>query len=111
MTDDRLNKIEMKQERLESTVDRLVQQIDKLVSAFDRTYEADHKLDITMQLQNSRLENSLDALKRAHERCDNLDKRVSPLEHFRTQVLTYGTVVTLVISPIVGLIVHKLLGG
>ena len=111
MTDDRLNKIEMKQERLESTVDRLVQQIDKLVAAFDRTYEADHKLDITMQLQNSKLENSLDTLKRAHERCDDLEKRVAPLEHFKTKVVTYGAVVTLVVSPAVGIIVHKILGA
>jgi hypothetical protein len=111
MTDERLSKIEMKQERLEDTVNRLVLQIDKLVAAFDRTYEADHKLDMTMQLQNSKLESSQDALKRAHERCDVLDKRVVPLEHFRTQVLTYGAVVTLVVSPLVGIISHKLLGG
>ena len=110
MTDERLNKIEMEQERLEDTVNRLVQQIDKLVAAFDRTYEADHKLDMTMQLQNAKMDSSLEAIKRAHSRCDDFESRAKTLEQFRTQVLTYGSVALLVVSPIMSLIVHKLMG-
>lgn len=110
MTDERLNKIEMKQERLEDTVNRLVQQIDKLVAAFDRAYEADHKLDTTMQLQNAKMDSSLEAIKRAHARCDETEKYVKSLEHFRTQVLTYGSVAFFVVSPLIGFIVNKVTG-
>ena len=53
---EQVNKLEARQDRLEDTVNRLVLQIDKLVGAFDRTYEADHKIDLTLQLLNSKVE-------------------------------------------------------
>lgn len=107
---DQVNKLEARQDRLEDTVNRLVAQIDKLVGAFDRTYEADHKIDLTLQLLNAKVDALQDAVKRGHTRTDEVEPRVTKLEHFKTQVWTYGSVVVLVISPLMGMIVHKFVG-
>ena len=105
---EQVNKLEARQDRLEDTVNRLVAQIDKLVGAFDRTYEADHKIDLTLQLLNAKVDAMQDAIKRGHARTDELEPRTTKLEHFKTQVWTYGSVVVLVISPLMGMLVHKI---
>lgn len=107
---EQVNKLEVRQDRLEDTVNRLVLQIDKLVGAFDRTYEADHKIDLTLQLLNARVDAMQDAIKRGHGRSDEMEPRITKLEHFKTQGWTYGTVVVLVISPVIGMIMHKVVG-
>jgi predicted RNase H-like nuclease (RuvC/YqgF family) len=107
---EQVNKLEARQDRLEDTVNRLVLQIDKLVGAFDRTYEADHKIDLTLQLLNAKVDAMQDAIKRGHGRSDEMEPRITKLEHFKTQVWTYGSVVVLVISPVMGMIVHKVVG-
>ena len=107
---EQVNKLEARQDRLEDTVNRLVAQIDKLVGAFDRTYEADHKIDLTMQLLSAKVDALQDAVKRGHSRTDDVEPRVTRLEHFKTQVWTYGSVVVLVISPLMGMIIHKVVG-
>lgn len=107
---DQVNKLEARQDRLEETVNRLVLQIDKLVGAFDRTYEADHKIDLTLQLLNAKVDSMQEAIKRGHSRSDEIEPRITKLEHFKTQVFTYGTVIVLVISPLMGMIVHKVVG-
>jgi predicted RNase H-like nuclease (RuvC/YqgF family) len=107
---EQVTKLEARQDRLEDTVNRLVLQIDKLVGAFDRSYEADHKIDLTLQMLATKVESMHKSIERSHLRIDEANKKLSTLEHFRTQALTYGTVVTLVISPMIGFIVHKVLG-
>lgn len=107
---EQVNKLEARQDRLEDTVNRLVLQIDKLVSAFDRTYEADHKKDLTLQLLIAKVDALQEAVKRGHSRIDDAEPRITKLEHFRTQVWTYGTVVVLIVSPLIGMIAHKVVG-
>lgn len=107
---EQVNKLEARQDRLEDTVNRLVLQIDKLVGAFDRTYEADHKIDLTLQLLNAKVDAMQDAIKRGHGRSDEMEPRITKLEHFKTLVWTYGSVVVLFISPVIGMIVHKVVG-
>ena len=107
---DQVNKLEARQDRLEDTVNRLVAQIDKLVGAFDRTYEADHKIDLTLQLLNAKVDALQDAVKRGHSRTDEVEPRVTKLEHFKTQVWTYGSVVMFVVNPLVGIIIQKIAG-
>lgn len=105
---EQVNKLEARQDRLEDTVNRLVLQIDKLVNAFDRGYEADHKIDMTLQLLNAKVDAMQEAVKRGHSRSDELEPRVTKLEHFKTQVWTYGSVVVLIISPLIGLLADKI---
>jgi predicted RNase H-like nuclease (RuvC/YqgF family) len=107
---EQVTKLEIRQDRLEETVNRLVAQIDKLVGAFDRTYEADHKIDLTLQLLNAKVDAMQEAIKRGHGRTDEMEPRLTKLEHFKTQVWTYGSVVVLVVSPVIGLVVHKAAG-
>ena len=107
---EQVNKLEARQDRLEDTVNRLVAQIDKLVGAFDRTYEADHKIDLTLQLLNAKVDAMQEAIKRGHGRTDEMEPRLTKLEHFKTQVWTYGSVVVLVVSPLMGMVVHKVVG-
>jgi len=107
---EQVTKLEIRQDRLEDTVNRLVAQIDKLVGAFDRTYEADHKIDLTLQLLNAKVDAMQEAIKRGHGRTDEMEPRLTKLEHFKTQVWTYGSVVVLVVSPVIGLVVHKAAG-
>lgn len=107
---EQVTKLEIRQDRLEDTVNRLVAQIDKLVGAFDRTYEADHKIDLTLQLLNAKVDAMQEAIKRGHGRTDEMEPRLTKLEHFKTQVWTYGSVVVLVVSPVIGMVVHKVVG-
>lgn len=107
---EQVTKLEIRQDRLEDTVNRLVAQIDKLVGAFDRTYEADHKIDLTLQLLNAKVDAMQEAIKRGHGRTDEMEPRLTKLEHFKTQVWTYGSVVVLVVSPVIGMVVHKVAG-
>lgn len=105
---EQVNKLEARQDRLEDTVNRLVLQIDKLVGAFDRTYEADHKIDLTLQLLNAKVEAMQDAIKRGHGRSDEMEPRLTKLEHFKTQVWTYGTVIVVFVSPLIGFVADKI---
>ena len=107
---EQVTKLEIRQDRLEETVNRLVAQIDKLVGAFDRTYEADHKIDLTLQLLNAKVDAMQDAIKRGHGRSDEMEPRLTKLEHFKTQVWTYGSVAILVVSPLMDTVVHKVVG-
>ena len=107
---EQVTKLEIRQDRLEETVNRLVAQIDKLVGAFDRGYEADHKIDLTLQLLNAKVDAMQEAIKRGHGRTDEIEPRLTKLEHFKTQVWTYGSVVVLVVSPLMGMVVHKVVG-
>lgn len=107
---EQVSKLVARQDHLEDTVNRLALQIDKLVSAFERTYEADHKTDLTLQLLIAKVDTLQEDMKRGQSRTNDIEPRVTKLEHFKTQAFTYGTVIVLVISPLMGMIMHKVVG-
>lgn len=73
MTEERLIKIEGRVDNIESSLNRLVNQMEKLITAFEKNYEADHKIEMSLQLINQRVEAKEEAVKRAHTRLDSID--------------------------------------
>jgi predicted RNase H-like nuclease (RuvC/YqgF family) len=73
-------------------MDRLTKQVEKLVESMQASFNNDHRNDLRHEQVLSKIENMIEAVKRAHSRIDILDLKASDYSTFKTKAITYGTV-------------------
>lgn len=102
----------------------VVRKLDKLTEAINEQTKTNHANDLATQKLSLQMANFIDSLKerseaisRAHKRLDEheahhedkLEARLVKLEHFSTQAKTYGLIVVAVVTPVVSIVINKLL--
>lgn len=102
----------------------VVKKLDKLTDAINEQTKTNHANDLATQKLGLQMANFIDSLKekneaisRAHKRLDEhevhhedkLEARLVKLEHFSTQAKTYGFIVVAVVTPVVSIVINKLL--
>lgn len=102
----------------------VVRKLDKLTEAINEQTKTNHANDLATQKLSIQMANFIDSLKekneaisRAHKRIDEhethhedkLEARLVKLEHFSTQAKTYGLIVVTVVTPIVSIIINRVL--
>jgi len=102
----------------------VVRKLDKLTDAINEQTKTNHANDLATQKLSLQMANFIDSLKekneaisRAHKRIDEhethhddkLEVRLVKLEHFSTQAKTYGLIVVAVVTPVVSIVINKIL--
>jgi translation initiation factor 2B subunit (eIF-2B alpha/beta/delta family) len=83
---------------LSSDMFRLTKQVEKLVEEMRANNENSHQSEIRQEKILNRLDRMMEEIERAHKRIDSLDTKSSDFSTFKTKVITYGTVGSVVLA-------------
>jgi translation initiation factor 2B subunit (eIF-2B alpha/beta/delta family) len=93
-----VDQVEVDLKLLSSDMFRLTKQVEKLVEEMRANNESSHQSEIRQEKILNRLDRMMEEIERAHSRIDSLDTKSSDFSTFKTKVITYGTVGSVVLA-------------
>jgi chromosome segregation ATPase len=93
-----VDQVEVDLKLLSSDMLRLTKQVEKLVEEMRANNESAHQSEIRQEKVLSSLDRMMKEIERAHSRIDSLDTKSSDFSTFKTKVITYGTVGSVVLA-------------
>jgi translation initiation factor 2B subunit (eIF-2B alpha/beta/delta family) len=84
---------------------RLTKQVEKLVEELKVSNDRTHQSELRQERVLSNIDRMMEEVERAHSRIDTLDIKSSDFSAFKTKVITYGTVGSVVLAFITQFIV------
>jgi hypothetical protein len=100
-----VEQVEIDVKLLVSDMSRLTKQVERLVEEMRAGTERSHLSELRQEKVLSNLDRMMEEIERAHSRLDSLDIKSSDFSVFKTKVITYGTIGSVVLAFIAQLIV------
>jgi predicted RNase H-like nuclease (RuvC/YqgF family) len=100
-----VEQVEVDLKILSSDMIRLTKQVEKLIEEMRATNESSHLSELRQEKILNKLDRMMEEIERAHSRIDSLDTKSSDFSTFKTKVITYGTIGSVVLAFISQLIV------
>jgi chromosome segregation ATPase len=83
---------------LTSDMARLTKQVEKLVEALQVSNDRAHQSELRQEKVLGEIGRMMGEIERAHTRIDSLDTKTSDFSTFKTKVITYGTVGSVILA-------------
>jgi chromosome segregation ATPase len=93
-----VEQVEVDLKLLSSDMLRLTKQVEKLVEAMQVSNDSAHQSELRQEKVLNRLDRMMEEIERAHSRIDSLDTKSSDFSTFKTRVIAYGTVGSVVLA-------------
>jgi chromosome segregation ATPase len=93
-----VEQVEIDLKVLSSDVFRLTKQVERLVEEMKASNESSHHSELRQEKVLSKLDRMMEEIERAHARIDSLDTKTSDFSMFKTKVITYGTIGSVVLA-------------
>lgn len=93
-----MDQVEIDIKLLTSDMSRLTRQVEKLVEAMQVSNNSAHQSELRQEKVLGEIGRMMKEVERAHSRIDSLDTKSSDFSVFKTKVITYGTVGTVVLA-------------
>jgi chromosome segregation ATPase len=93
-----VDQVEIDIKLLTSDMSRLTRQVEKLVEAMQVSNNSAHQSELRQEKVLGEIGRMMKEVERAHSRIDSLDTKSSDFSVFKTKVITYGTVGTVVLA-------------
>jgi chromosome segregation ATPase len=77
---------------------RLTKQVEKLVEAIQENNDSAHQNELAQEKILHKMDRVMEEVERAHSRLDSLDAKSSDFSTFKTKVITYGTVGSVILA-------------
>jgi chromosome segregation ATPase len=100
-----VEQVEVDLKLLSSDMFRLTKQVEKLIEEMRATNESSHLSELRQEKILNKLDRMMEEIERAHARIDSLDTKSSDFSTFKTKVITYGTIGSVVLAFVSQLLV------
>jgi methyl-accepting chemotaxis protein len=93
-----VDQVEIDIKLLTADMHRLTKQVEKLVETMQVSNDRAHQSELRQEKLLGEIGRMMGEIERAHTRIDSLDTKSSDFSAFKTKVVTYGTVGTVVLA-------------